>query len=82
MRLTKEEFIRRFRNHLAGVIATGRANVGKLYSAQKFSSVAEIGEVFNDLGTTSDATLAMFYDALDDKKPVPQNGAAQPLARK
>ncbi len=81
MRITKEEFIRRFRNHLAGVIATGRANVGKLYSAQKFSSVAEIGEVFNDLGTTSDATLAMFYDALDDKKPLPtQNG--QPTVKR
>ncbi len=75
--MTKDEFIRRFRNHLVGVIVTGRVDAAKLFSGATFGGVAEVGAVFNGLGSTADATLAMLYDALQPKpnhEPLPANG--------
>jgi hypothetical protein len=75
---TKDELLRKFRNHVAGIIALGSAEARRIHVGP-FESAAAYGQVMNNLSETADQLLSTIYDFLDAKelvtKPPHTNGA-------
>lgn len=59
--MTKDDFKRRWRNHVAGVIALGTARVRKRLK-DPLTSSEELGEAILHLADTADELLAKLYD--------------------
>lgn len=65
--MTREQFITRWQNHVAGVIALGSANVRQVITGP-FKNAEVFGAVMNGLGDTSKELLGKLYDDLTRAK--------------
>jgi hypothetical protein len=77
---TRDEFRRRWRNHVAGLLALGSGRVRRLITAP-FESAAAFGETMNGLGETADTLLDQLYDDLVPKEPLPVKPNGQPAKK-
>lgn len=69
-RPTREEFVRRWRGHVAGIIALGGPKVRKLLTGP-IESAASFGDTLFELDETTTALLGQLYDHLIPPAPVP-----------
>jgi hypothetical protein len=72
--MTKDDFIRRHRNHVAGVIAMGTTTFRREVLAGSAASPTDLGKVLSDLQATTEQLLGQLYDAMH--KPAETNGKA------
>lgn len=66
--MTREEFIRRWKSHVAGVIALGSDKIRRIHSAP-FASVAAFGAAMIELDPTTERLLGQLFDDLQPPKP-------------
>jgi hypothetical protein len=76
--MNREEFIRRWRDKLAGMIALGGAEVRRSLSGAVMSDET-IGRALTNIATAVDVTLGAMFDSLNPPKPpavitTPANG--------
>lgn len=67
---TKDEFIRRWKAHVAGIVALGSADVRSLIVGP-FESARAFGNVMTGLGDTAEKLLKQLYDDLNPPEPPP-----------
>jgi hypothetical protein len=61
MMRSREEFVQRWKAHVAGVIALGSGKVNRLVTAP-FEGAKAFGQVLVDLEKTTDVLLGQLYD--------------------
>ncbi len=66
--MTKEDFIRRWKSHVAGCIALGSDKARRVNSGT-FEAVAAYGAVLVELNDTTERLLSQLYDSLQPPKP-------------
>lgn len=84
--MTREQFIEKWRRHVAGVIAVGGSRVRALRVASIAEALqekppAEVGEIFVDVADESLKLLGQLYDSLQPKPAPPaqpSTGAKKP----
>lgn len=76
---TEDEYVRKWENHVAGIVALGSDKVRKLAQGD-FKTIEEAGEILNGLGDTARSLIRKMYRDLVAGLPIPAaNGqAAQP----
>ena len=66
--MTRDEFTRRWRHHVAGVIALGTERIRKVLSG-RLDKAADYGEALLGLEATTDTLLGQLWDSMQPVKP-------------
>ena len=72
---SRDEFIARWRNHVAGVVSMGSAEMRKSLNSP-LASTADFGSAIMRVADTTESLLGKLYDDLVQPMPVIGNGKA------